>query len=147
MTLKETLLADLKTAMKEKDTIKKNVVTLIRAAILQYEKDNQKELDEAGIIDVIARQVKQRRDSLADFERAARTDLIEQTNREIELLTAYLPEQLSDEELTEIVREAMTRLNITEKKQLGKLMGDVLPRVAGRADGKRVNMTASKFLS
>ncbi len=147
MALKEQLMADLKTAMKEKDTIKKNVVTMIRAAILQYEKDTKTELDEEGITDIVAKQLKQRKDALKDFESAARDDLIEQTKKEIELITAYLPEQLSKEDLSKIVKEAVERLGVTDLKQMGKIMGDVMPKVKGRADGKAINEIVKELLN
>lgn len=146
MSLKKTLMNDLKNAMKEKDVTAKNVITMIRAAILQYEKDNKAELDDAGVIDVIAKQVKQRRDALADFTKGGRQDLIDLTNREIELLMGYLPQQLSREELTVIIKEAMEKLNITQIKEMGKVMGEVMPKVKGRADGKTINEIVKELL-
>ena len=147
MNIKERLQAELKTAMKEKDTILKNVVTLVRAAILQYEKDNKAEADDEKIVEIISKQVKQRRDALADFEKAGREDLVEQTNREIEILLTYLPKQLTTEELEAIVKEAIDRLGIDSKKGMGALMKDVMPKIKGMADGKAVNQAAAKFLS
>ena len=94
MSLKETLLQDMKTAMKEKDTIRKNTVQLIRSGVLQIEKDKQIELDDEGVLDVIAKELKKRRDSLPDFEKSGRADLIENLNKEIEVLLGYLPKQL-----------------------------------------------------
>lgn len=146
MTIKEQLMADLKTAMKEKDTVRKNAVTMIRAGILQIEKDNKVELDDEGVMEVIAKQLKQRKDSLADFEKAARADLIEQTNTEIALLESYLPKQLTFDEVKEIVKEAVERLGITEMKQMKVLMADVLPRIKGQADGKAVNEAAKELI-
>ncbi|MBR6800265.1 MAG: GatB/YqeY domain-containing protein [Eubacteriaceae bacterium] len=147
MTIKERLQSELKTAMKEHDAVLKNVVTLVRAAILQYEKDNLKECDEEHIIELISKQVKQRKDALADFEKAGRDDLIAQTNRELEILLSYLPRQLSPEELEEIVKEAIDRLGIDSKKGMGALMKDVMPRVKGMSDGKAINAAAAKFLN
>jgi uncharacterized protein YqeY len=147
MTLKEQLMQDLKTAMKEKDTIKKNVVTLVRAAILQYEKDNKAELDDEGVAEIISKQLKQRKDALSDFVKAGREDLIETTNKEIALLTAYLPEQLSKEELQAIVKEAVEKLQVTEIKQMGKVMAEVMPKVKGRADGKAISDVVKALLS
>ena len=147
MALKEQLMADLKKAMKEKDTVAKNVVTMIRASILQYEKDKKSELDDEGIIEIIAKQVKQRKDSLADFTKADRQDLIETTNREIELLMDYLPQQLTKEELTSIVQDAIEELGITEVKQMGKVMAHVMPNVKGRADGKMISEIVKEYLN
>lgn len=146
MALKEQLMVDLKKAMKEKDTVAKNVVTMVRASILQYEKDKKSELDDDGIIEIIAKQVKQRKDSLADFTKADRQDLIETTNREIELLMNYLPQQLTKEELTSIVQDAIKELEITEVKQMGKVMAHVMPKVKGRADGKMISEIVKEYL-
>ncbi len=144
--LKQRLIDDLKAAMKEKDVIKKNVVTMIRAGILQIEKDNKIELDDEGIQDVIAKQLKQRKDALADFEKGARDDLVAQTNKEIEILLSYLPAQLTKDELVEIVKQAIEDLNITQMNQMGKLMSAVMPKVKGRADGKAINAVAKELL-
>ena len=146
MSIKEQLMADLKTAMKEKDTVTKNAVTMIRAGILQVEKDNKTELDDDGVMDVISKQLKQRKDALGDFLRAGRDDLIDQTNKEIAILEKYLPSQLTAEELGDIVREAVERLGISEMKQMKELMADVLPKVKGRADGKAVSDAANALL-
>ncbi len=147
MSIKEQLMADLKDAMKTKDTIKKNAVTMIRAGILQIEKDNQVELDDDGVIEVISKQLKQRKDSLEDFIKAGRDDLIEQTRQEISLLEKYLPTQLSAQEVMDIVKEAVGRLGITQMKQMKELMADVMPKVKGRADGKAVNEAAKELLN
>ncbi|OJT84750.1 aspartyl-tRNA amidotransferase, partial [Clostridioides difficile] len=109
MSLKQKLQEDLKSSMKNKDTVRKSVVTLIRASIKQYEVDNRVELDEDGIIDVIAKQLKQRRDALVEFEKAGREDLNKKkTEGEIEVLKEYLPQQLSEEELEEIVKSTIS---------------------------------------
>jgi len=124
MSLKEKLQEDLKSSMKNKDTIRKSVVTLIRAAIKQYEVDNRVELADDAIIDIISKQLKQRKDSLAEFEKANRDDLIEETKSEIQVLEGYLPQQLSEEELEKIVIET----------------------IAGRADGRKINELVKKNL-
>ena len=95
MSLKDRLTADFKDAMKAHDDIRKNTINLTRAAIKQYEVDNRVELDEQGIIDILNKQVKMRKDALSDFEKAGRTDLIEAYKKEIDILTVYLPEQLT----------------------------------------------------
>lgn len=146
MSIKERLMQDLKEAMKEKDTVKKNAVTMIRAGILQYEKDNLTELDDDGIIEIISKQLKQRKDSLEEFVKAQRDDLIEQAKTEIAILESYLPEQLTYEEVKEIVAEAINRLGVTELKQMKLIMADVLPKVKGRADGKAVNEAVKELI-
>ncbi len=147
MSLKELLMEDMKQAMRDKDTITKNVITMARAAILQIEKDKKIELDEEGVLDVIAKQVKQRKDSLAEFIKGGREDLIDLTNQELAILMKYLPQQLTKEELTEIVKDAVEKLNVTEMKEMGKVMAEVMPRVKGKADGKAINEIVKELLA
>ncbi|MGE5473344.1 MAG: GatB/YqeY domain-containing protein [Ignavibacteriales bacterium] len=146
MSLKEKLLEDMKTAMKEKDQVRKDTVTMVRSAILQVEKDNKLTLDEEGILEVIAKEVKKRRDTLPEYEKSNRVDLIDNLKKEIEILLAYLPEQLSEQELEEIVKQTITETGASSIKDMGKLMQTVLAKVKGRADGKMVNLIAKKYL-
>ncbi len=146
MSLKENLAQDLKLSMKEKDIVRKNTVQGIRAAILQTEKDNRIELDDQGVIDVIAKELKKRKDVLPEYEKSGRDDLITQLNREIEIVMGYLPSQLSEDELDEIIKAAVESTGASTKKDMGKIMAAVLPQVKGRADGKLVNKLASKYL-
>lgn len=146
MSLKEKLQEDLKSSMKNKDTIKKSVVTLIRAAIKQYEVDNRVELADDAIIDIISKQLKQRKDSLAEFEKANRDDLIEETKSEIQVLEGYLPQQLSEEELEKIVIETIDEVGATSMKDMGKIMSTIKPKTAGRADGRKINELVKKNL-
>lgn len=148
MTLKERLNSDFKEAMKAKDEVKKNTVNFVRASIKQYEVDNRKELDDAGIIDILTKQVKMRKDALADFEKAGRTDLFESYNKEIEVLMEYLPKQLNDSEIQAIIKDTAKELDITTGKQnMGKLMSAVMPKVKGVADGGNVRALIEKFLA
>ena len=147
MSLKEQLAADLKAAMKDKDTIRKNVVQMIRAGVLQIEKDKLITLDDEGVLEVIAKQLKQRKDSLPDYEKSGRSDLIAELKAEIGYLMEYLPEQLSDEELTEIVKEAVEAVGAQTVKDMGKVMAFVMPKTKGRADGRRINEIAKTMLS
>lgn len=146
MSLKEQLFADLKTAMKEKDTIRKDTIQLIRSGILQIEKDNKVELDEEGVIDVISKQLKSRRDSLPDYIKSGREDLIEKLNREMEILLSYLPEQLTEDEIQKIVADAVAQTNAATIKDMGKVMGIVTAKVKGRADMKMVGSLVKKML-
>ena len=147
MTLKEQLLADLKSAMKSKDKVAKDTVTMIRAAVLQKEKDTKAELEDNEILDIIAKQHKQRKDALADFVKAGRDDLIETTNQEIAIIKKYLPEQLSREEIEKIVDETIEEVGATSMKEMGKVMGKLMPKVKGVADGKVVNEIVREKLS
>ena len=146
MSLKEQLFADLKTAMKEKDAIRKDTIQLIRSGILQIEKDNKVELDDEGVVEVVAKQLKSRRDSLPDFEKSGREDLIEKLNKEIEVLLSYLPVQLTEDEIQKIVEEAITETGAATIKEMGKVMGIVTPKVKGRADMKIVGSFVKKML-
>lgn len=146
MSLKEQLFADLKTAMKEKDTLKKDTVQLIRSGILQYEKDNKVELDDEGVMDIISKQLKSRRDSMPDYIKSGREDLIEKLNKEIEILLGYLPEQLSEDEIQKIVEEAIAATGAASVKEMGKVMGIVNPKLKGRADMKVVGALVKKLL-
>ena len=134
MALKEQLLADLKASMKAKDTVKKSTVTMIRAAILQVEKDNKVELGDAEIQEIIAKQMKQRRDALDEFKKAERDDLIAQTEAEMRVIEAYLPKQLTQEEIEAIVDETIKETGAESAKDMGKIMGALMPKVKGLAD-------------
>ena len=147
MAIKDKLKDDLKAAMLEKDTVRKNVVQLIKAGVLQVEKDKKITLDDEGVLDVIAKQLKQRRDSLPDYEKSGREDLIAQLKREMELLMEYLPQQLSHDELVEIVKDAIAQTGASEIKDMGKIMAAVMPKTKGRADGKEINAIARELLS
>lgn len=144
--LKDKLKDDLKSAMKDKDTVRKNVVQMIRSGVLQYEKDNKVTLGDDGILDVIAKQLKQRRDSLPEYEKSGRDDLIAQLKREMELLMEYLPKQLTQEELEAIVKEAVAAVGAESVKDMGKVMAAVMPKTKGRADGKEINKIARALL-
>ncbi len=147
MALKEKLMEDMKAAMKEKDLVKKNTIQFVRAAILQVEKDNKVVLEDDGIIEILAKEVKKRKDSLPEFEKSGRQDLIDTLNREIEIILAYLPKQLTKEELTVIVKEAVEAIGAKDMKDIGKIMGYVLPKIKGVGDGKTVNEIAKELLS
>ncbi len=146
MTLKDKLKSDLISAMKEKDAVRKNVVQLIKAGVLQIEKDKKITLDDEGVLDVIAKQLKQRRDSLPDYEKSGREDLIAELKREMEILMEYLPAQLSHEELVAIVKEAVESTGASTLKDMGKIMAAVMPKTKGRADGKEINSIARELL-
>ena len=146
MSLKDKLLEELKSAMKEKDEIKKNTVTMVRSAILQVEKDNKVTLDDADILGVIAKEVKKRKDSLPEYEKSGREDLINALKVEIDILSEYLPEQMSEQEIEEVVKQTVAESGAVSVKEMGKVMSAVLAKVKGRADGKIVNQMVKKYL-
>ena len=146
MPLKEKLMEDLKDAMKSKSKVKKDTVTMVRAAIKQREVDERIELSDTEIVDIIAKQIKQKKDSIPDFEKGNRQDLVDLTNEEIKILLEYLPPQLSDEDLESIVKEAIEATGAQSKKDMGKLMAFIMPKVKGKADGKHVNEIVAKYI-
>ncbi len=148
MTLKEQLMADFKEAMKAKDEVRKNTISFARAAIKQYEVDNRQELDDEGIIAILSKQVKMRKDALSDFEKAGRTDLADDYKAEIEILMKYLPEQMDEAKIKEVVHAVAAEMGIEGgKNNMGKLMGAVMKKVKGLADGNDVRKVIQEFLS
>jgi uncharacterized protein YqeY len=146
MSLKERLLEDMKSAMRDKDRVKKDTVQMARSAVLQVEKDNRTTLDDDGILEVIAKEVKKRRDSLPDYEKSGRQDLIDDLKKEIGVLMEYLPQQLTEEELEAIVSQAIQETGATSARDMGKIMKTVMPKVKGRADGSMINIIAKRLL-
>ena len=134
LALKEKLMEDLKLSMKDKDTVRKNTVQSVRAAIKQVEVDNRVELSDDDIIGVIAKEAKKRKDVLPEYEKSGRTDLIDELKREIEILMGYLPSQLSKEELGEIVKNAIAEVGASSMKDMGKVMGALRAKYAGQMD-------------
>lgn len=145
--MKELLLQELKEAMRNKDEIRKNTVTLLRAAILQVEKDTLKTLNEQEMQTIVAKEIKKRKDAISDYEKAQRMDIVDEINKEIEILSKYLPEQLSNEEITEIVKNSIQEVNATSSKDMGKVMQNLKEKTAGKADGKLVSDIVKELLS
>ena len=145
--MKEKLMEDLKMAMKNKDIVKKNTIQMIRAAILQTEKDKQIELDDNGILEIISKQVKQKNDALEQFEKADRQDLVEQTKLEINILKEYLPKQLSKEEVEQIVIDLSRTLGISDMKGMGTLIKSAKAKIGAGSDGKTISEVVKKVLN
>ena len=146
MSLKEQLTADMKDAMKNKEKDRLAVIRMVRGAIRQQEIDGQKELGEDDVIAVISKEVKMRRDSIEEFKKGGREDLVEKTQAEIDVLMPYLPAQLSEDEVRELVKAAVEQTGAATPKDMGKVMGVLMPKVKGRADGKMVNTIVKSFL-
>ena len=144
--MKEELLKALKEAMKNKDEIKKDTITLLRSAILQVEKDNQKQLSEDEMLAIVSKEVKKRKESIADYEKANREDIVQKLKKEIEILSEYLPEQLSEEEIIKIVEEAINETGSTSPRDMGKVMQAIRPKTNGKADGKVVSQIVREKL-
>ncbi|WP_028829790.1 GatB/YqeY domain-containing protein [Proteocatella sphenisci] len=147
MTLKERLMEDMKVSMRNKETLKKSVITMIRASVKQKEVDDRVDLTDDDVVELIAKQLKQQKDALVEFEKAERDDLIAQTKAEIEILASYLPQQLTDEELEVVVRDAVAEVNAQSIKDMGKIMGKVMIVAKGKVDGRRINEMVKKILN
>ncbi len=147
MSLKEKLMDDLKTAMRDKDKLSKDAITMIRADIKRKEVDERIEVTDEQILDIISKQLKEKKASIEDFKKGNRQDLVDKTNDEIQVLLRYLPEQLSEDDLRKIVVEAIKKENISSQKEIGKLMKAVMPLVKGKADGKEVNRIALDYFN
>ncbi len=139
MDTKETLELDLKTAMKSGDDVRKRTIRMVKAAIRQIEIDKQVELDEPTVLSVIQREIKTRRDDVEEARRANRSELIADSEAEINVLQGYLPRALSPEELNTLVREAIAEAGAVTPADMGKVMKLVLPKVGARAPGNQVS--------
>ena len=139
MSLMELLTADMKAAMKQGEKARLSVIRLVRGAVRQAEIDGKKTLNDDEIINVIAKEVKMRRDSIEEFERGKRADLVEKTKAEIDILTPYLPAPLSPDEVKQIAEKAVAEVGAATAKDMGKDMSVLMPRLKGRADGELVN--------
>ena len=147
MSLKEQLTADMKEAMKNKEKDRLAVIRMVRGAIRQQEIDGQKELGEEDVIAVISKEVKMRRDSIEDFKKGGRDDLVAAAEAEIAILMEYLPQQLSEDEVRNLVKEAIAASGAASPKDMGKVMKELMPKVKGRADGKLVNEIVKELLA
>ena len=145
--LKEKLLEDLKQAMKDKNTNRKNVVQMVRAAILQKEKDNNIELDDNQIMEIIAKEHKKREESLEDYKKADRQDLVNQIQEEINVLSEYLPKKMNRAELEEIIKQIIADLNATSMKDMGAVMKEAKARCGLAADGRDINQIVKEILT
>ena len=149
MSLKDKLTADMKDAMKAREAgkLRLSVIRLVRGAIRQQEIDGQKELSDEDVLGVISKEVKQRRDSIEDFQKGGRDDLVAEAEAEIAVLMEYLPQQLSEDEVRSLVQEAIAVSGATSPKDMGKVMKELMPKVKGRADGKLVNGIVKELLA
>ncbi len=145
--LKEKLMEDLKKSMKEKNEVRKNTIQMVRAAILQIEKDKGVTVEDDKIIEIIAKEVKSKKDALVDFEKAERADLIEQTNTEIAILQEYLPKQLTKEEIKKELEVVIAEVGATSMKDMGMVMKEAKVRIGAAADGRTINEVVKELLA
>lgn len=141
------LQAALKEAMINKDNTRRDVIRMMTSAIKQVEVDTRKELTPEDSISVLQKEAKKRRETIDEAEKAGRTEMASQEKRELAILEEFLPKQLSREEIAVLVREAIAQSGVTSAKEMGKLMGVLMPKVKGLADGKLVNEVVRELLS
>lgn len=148
MSLLERLNNDMKQAMKNKEKDKLSVIRMIKAT-MQNEaiKLGKQELSEEEELTVLSREMKQRKDSLHEFDKAGRSDLVEKLQQEISVVEIYMPKQLSEEEIADIVKQAIVDVDATSKADMGKVMSAIMPKVKGKADGSLVNKLVQQHLS
>ena len=146
MSLKEQLKEDLKTAMRDKDVVKRDSIRAINTMIKQIEVDERKELNDDDIIKLIQKGIKQREESISQYKAASRDDLVEQEQAQVNVFMLYLPAQVSNEELEAGMKEIIAQVGATSMKDIGKVMGNATKKFAGVADGKRINEMVKKLL-
>ncbi len=146
MGLKEQLKDDLKTAMREKNVVKRDSIRAINTMIKQIEVDERKELNDEDVIKLIQKGIKQREEAVIQYKDASRDDLVQKEQEQIDVFKEYLPKQLSDEELEAGMKELIAEVGATSMKDVGKVMGQATKKFAGVADGKRINEMTKKLL-
>ncbi|MBL76158.1 MAG: aspartyl-tRNA amidotransferase [Chloroflexi bacterium] len=147
MTLQDQLNDDLKTAMRSQDTLTKDTIRLMRAAIKNAEIEKRNELSEEAVIEVLSKMAKQYRDSITTYTDNGREDLAKKEKDELEVLIRYLPAQLSESELKDLISKAIAQMGATGMQDRGKVMALVMPQVKGRADGSVINSIVGELLS
>ncbi|AZN40468.1 GatB/YqeY domain-containing protein [Paenibacillus albus] len=146
MNLSERLNDDMKQAMKSQEKFKLTTIRMIRSSIKNQEIELKRPLEDAELLDILSREIKQRKDSLQEFQKAGRDDLAKDVAAEIEIISVYLPQQLTEEEIKLIVQQTIQETGASSKADMGKVMSALLPKTKGRADGKLVNTFVQQFL-
>ena len=139
MSVKERVQKDRIAAMRDGDSARRNALGLLLAAIKQEEIDSQTTLDDEGVLAVLMKQAKQRRESIADYEKAGRTEMAAGEQAELAIIESYLPQQMGRDEIARMVDEIIAEMGITDAKGMGQIMGTLMPRLKGKADGRLVN--------
>ena len=145
--MKERILKDMVSAMKSQDKLRLSVLRMVKGAIQLEEINKKSELTDEDVIGVLSKQIKTRKESIIDFEKGNRLDLIEQTNKEISILNEYMPAQLSEEEVNKIIDDAFSKVNPTSQSDMGKIMGIITPLLKGKADMSSVSKKVKEKLS
>ncbi len=147
MTLKERLEEDIHNAMRSRDQQRLESLRFLKSKIQLTEKDQLKELDETGVVEVLAKQAKERRESIQMFDEGNRPDLVAKETAALAVVEEYLPPQMSNDELSKIIAEAILQVGATSERDKGKVMGKVMPQVRGKADGAQVNALLTELLN
>ena len=146
MTMKTRLSDDMKQAMRDKDVLRRDVIRYLRSEVRNQEIREQKELDDAGVIQVLSRQAQQRRDSIEVYRDADRQDLVDKEESELSVILSYLPQQMTQEEITELVSQVVAEVGASGPADMGKVMGAIMPQVRGKAEGREVNAIVQQTL-
>ncbi|AZS14458.1 GatB/YqeY domain-containing protein [Paenibacillus lutimineralis] len=146
MNLSERLNEDMKQAMKSQDKFKLSTIRMVRSTIKNLEIDLKRTLDDNEVLDILSREIKQRKDALQEFEKAGRDDLAASARAEVEIIAVYLPMQLTEEEIKVIVQQTIQETGASSKADMGKVMSALMPKVKGRADGKLINQAVQQSL-
>ena len=148
MSLQERLLSDMKEAMRAKEAgkLRLTVIRMVRASIKNAEINKKRDLNDEELLEILTREVKQRRDALSEYEKANRQDMVDNLKEEIKILQEYLPEQLTEAEIIQLVQEVIEQVGANSPRDMGKVMGTLMPKVKGKADGKLVNKIVKDLL-
>ena len=147
MSLKDKLQSDLHQAMRARDRVRMSVLRMLKSAIGYEEIDKKREMDDSGVLDIISRQVRQRRESIQMYKDANRQELVDKETQELEILQEYLPAQLTEDELTALAREVIQKVGASGPRDKGRVMGRLMPQVRGKAQGSDVNRVVTALLS
>ena len=146
-TIKDRLQDDWKAALKTKDKFTAGVISTAKAAVLLVEKTENRKLEDDEVINILAKEIKQRKEAMIEFEKGNRQDLIDQSKAEVEILLKYLPQQLSEDEIKQLVKDSAEEVGANSIKDMGKVMSVVRPKIVGRADGKLVSQIVKEYLN
>ncbi len=146
MTMQTRLNDDMKQAMRDRDVLRRDVIRYLRSEVKNQEIRDQKELDDAGVIQVLSRQAQQRRDSIEAYRDADRQDLVDKEESELSVIMAYLPQQMTQEEITALVQQVVSEVGASGPEDMGKVMGAIMPQVRGKAEGREVNAIVQQTL-
>jgi uncharacterized protein YqeY len=147
MTLRSRLEEDLKAAMRAREAVRRDTIRYLLSEVQKAEKAEQRDFDDEEVLRVLGRQAAQRRESIEAFAKGGRQDLVDKEEAELEIILEYMPEQMSEEQIAELVQAAIEEVGASGPQDMGKLMGRLMPQVRGKADGRTVNEIVRRLLS